>query len=93
VEKKMTEEEKMVLATFRFGIISEFVTGVKLGYGEKQRLLAEKAGRSYQIPMSKRTSIKRSTILQWIYDYKKAGHQIEGLKPKSRSDKGTYKSK
>jgi putative transposase len=91
VEKKMTEEEKMALATFKFGIISEFVTGVKLGYGEKQRLLAEKSGRSYQIPMSKRTSIKRSTLLQWIYDYKKAGHQIEGLKPKSRSDKGTYK--
>ena len=87
----MTEDEKMAQATFRFGIISEFVTGVKLGFGDKQRLLSEKAGRSYQIPMSKKDRISRSTIMQWVYSYKAAGNQIEGLKPKSRSDKGTFK--
>jgi transposase InsO family protein len=87
----MTEDEKMALATFKFGIISEFVTGVKLGFGDKQRLLAEKSERSYQIPMSKRTKISRSTIMQWVYSYRAAGNQIEGLKPKSRADKGTFK--
>jgi putative transposase len=91
LEKKMTEDEKMVLATFRFGIIAEFVTGVKLGYGEKRKLLEEKSGRTYQIPLSKRTSISRSSLTQWINDYKKAGYQIEGLRPKFRSDKGAYK--
>ena len=49
----MTKDEKMALATFRFGIIAEFVTGVRLGYGEKKKLLDEKAARTYQIPMSK----------------------------------------
>ncbi len=57
LEKIMTEDEKMALATFKFGIISEFVTGVKLGFGDKQRLLVEKSERSYQIPMSKRTKL------------------------------------
>ncbi len=87
----MTKDEKMALATFRFGIIAEFVTGVRLGYGEKKKLLDEKAARTYQIPMSKRTTISRSSLTEWINDYKKAGYQIEGLCPKSRSDKGAYK--
>jgi putative transposase len=91
LEKMMTEDEKMTLATFRFGIIAEFVTGVKLGYGEKRRLLEEKAARTYQIPLSKRTTISRSSLSEWINDYKKAGYRIEGLRPKSRSDKGAYK--
>ena len=58
----MTKDEKMALATFRFGIIAEFVTGVRLGYGEKKKLLDEKAARTYQIPMSKRTTISRSSL-------------------------------
>ncbi len=29
--------------------------------------------------------------MQWVYSYRAAGNQIEGLKPKSRADKGTFK--
>lgn len=85
------EEKKRALATFRFGLIAEFVTGVKLNYGDKSRLLNEKAARTYQIPFSKRTTIKRGTLMEWINDYKKAGFNLDGLYPKSRSDKGAYK--
>jgi hypothetical protein len=32
-------EKKLKIATFRFGLISEFVTGVRLNYGEKESLI------------------------------------------------------
>ncbi len=89
----MSENERdLEIATFRFGIISEFVTGQQLNYGEKERLITEKCSRSYKIPSSNRTVISRSTIVAWVQDYKRAGHSIKGLYPKKRKDKGTYKT-
>lgn len=86
------DEKKLKVATFRFGLISEFVTGVRLDYGEKEKLLKEKMGRSYDIPFSERAIISRSTIEKWIRDYNKSGKQIEGLYPQARSDKGTARA-
>ena len=89
----MTEDErKTKIASFRFGLISEFVTGVRLGYGEKERLLQEKVGRRYDVPFSDRNQISRATIEKWICDYKKSGYRIEGLYPQERSDKGALRS-
>lgn len=59
---------------------------------EKEKLLNEKVGRSYQIPYSNRTRLARTTIEGWILDYKNAGFRIEGLYPKTRSDKGVIKT-
>lgn len=81
-------EQKLKIATFRFGIISEFVTGVKLAYGEKEKLLKEKTKRSYDVPFSNRSVISRSTIEKWVWDYKKSGYRLEGLYPQNRNDKG-----
>lgn len=86
------DERKLKVATFRFGLISEFVTGVRLGYGEKEKLINEKLGRSYDIPFSERAKLSRSTLEKWICDYKKAAYRIEGLYPQDRSDKGTVRS-
>lgn len=89
----MTEDEKKTkIASFRFGLISEFVTGVRLGYGEKERLLKEKVDRVYAIPFSERNRISRSSIEKWTCDYKKAGYRLEGLYPRERSDKGELRS-
>lgn len=85
----MTENEKnLAIATFRFGVISEFVTGVRLNHGDKERLIKDKVGRSYDIPYSTRTAISRSAIKQWVLDYQRAGYRIEGLFPKRRIDAG-----
>lgn len=81
-------EKRLKIASFRFGLISEFVTGVRLMYGEKEKLLNEKLKRSYDIPFSNRNRLARSTVEKWIGDYKKAGYRIEGLYPQERSDKG-----
>lgn len=89
----MTENEKnLAVATFRFGIISEFVTGVRLNHGEKERLIREKVQRSYDIPFSTRSTISRSAIKQWVLDYQRAGYRIEGLFPKQRKDTGKPRS-
>ena len=81
-------DKKLRIASFRFGLIAEFVTGVRLHYGEKERLLNEKAAREYDIPFSIRNHVSRSSLEKWILDYKKAGYRIEGLYPSERSDKG-----
>lgn len=81
-------EQKLKIATFRFGIISEFVTGVKLAYGEKEKLLKQKIERSYDVPFSNRSIVSRSTIEKWVGDYKKSGYRLEGLYPQDRNDKG-----
>ncbi len=88
----LTEELALEIATFRFGIISEFVTGVRLAYGERERLLRQKTERSYQIPGSTRTTISRAAIMGWIGAYKAAGNRLDGLRPKRRSDIGGYRN-
>lgn len=87
----LAEDLALEIATFRFGVISEFVTGVRLGYGERERLLKQKTERSYTIPGSSRTTISRATIMAWINEYKTAGSRLDGLKPRRRSDAGQYR--
>ena len=89
----MTEKDKnMEIATFRFGIISDFVVGVNLQYGEKEKLLKEKSSRAYKIPYSASTRIAKSTIKKWILEYRKAGNKLEGLIPMPRKDLGLFRS-
>ena len=87
----LTEDLAMEIATFRFGVIADFVTGVRLGYGEREKLMVQKVARTYEIPGSSRTTLSRSTIISWITSYRKAGSKIDGLKPRRRSDAGAYR--
>lgn len=82
----------MRVATFRFGVIADFATGMKLAFGEKERLLTEKASRAYEIPGSPKTRISRATMLSWVTLYRQGGYKIESLCPKPRADRGTYPS-
>ena len=87
----VSEDIAMKVATFRFGVVADFVTGAKFEHGEKMRLVREKSARAWEIPLSDRTHISVSTIMMWISDYKNAGNNLDGLKPKSRKDSGSYK--
>lgn len=69
MEKKV--DMAMKIATFRFGVIGDFVTGTRFGYGEKERLLAEKVVRTYEIPGLAHTRISWASILAWIAAYRK----------------------
>jgi putative transposase len=84
----MNDEQKKQLAIFRFGVISDFVSPARLGWGERARLIQEKCARSWQIPFSQRTRLSPATLHSWIRAYEKSGQQIESLYPHSRSDRG-----
>lgn len=87
----MKEEEKTEIAKFRFGVISDFVTGVRFEHGEREKLVREKCARKYTIPYSTRTRISRGSIELWIAKYRAAGNQLSGLMPMIRVDSGTFK--
>src|SRR4030065_2016921 len=84
----MTEEQKKAVAVFRFGVISDFVNGIHLDYGESERLLAQKCARKWDIPYSGRSRIGRSTIQRWVTLYQESGGRLESLYPSGRSDGG-----
>ena len=88
----MNEEQKKQVAIFRFGVISDFVSPTRLGWGERARLLGEKCDRPWQIPFSTRTRLSPATIRSWIRAYEKSGQQLESLYPHGRSDRGQARS-
>lgn len=83
----MTEEEKQKIATFRFSVIGDLVSG-NLDSGEQERLLRQKSKRKWQIPFSNRTYISRSTMLRWITRYRQSRGDLRSLYPDDRDDRG-----
>jgi len=84
----MDEDRKRKVATFRFGVISDFVVSHPLERGERERLLREKAERQWVIPYSRRTRISVSTITTWIRRYLRSEGKLESLFPQGRGDRG-----
>jgi transposase InsO family protein len=84
----MEEEKRREIATFRFGVISDFVVSHELERGERERLLSEKTNRRWTIPYSRRTRLSRSTLLSWIRRYERSGRKLEALSPQGRGDIG-----
>lgn len=88
----MDEDLKKRIAVFRYGVIADFVGARRLSRGERNRLLQEKCGQTWQIPGSPRTHIAVSTVKEWIARYKQSGSKLESLYPQERSDRGTLRS-
>ncbi len=84
------EEQRKAVALFRYGIISDILHAPRNERGAIQRLLEEKAARSYAIPGTRRTSVAAETIRGWVKDYRRGG--FDALVPKPRSDVGQSRS-
>jgi transposase InsO family protein len=84
----MNEDEKMQVAVFRFGVISDFVTGAQMSRAEKRRLMHDKCARKWQIPLSQKTSLSIGTINRWCRLYKDSNGDLKSLQPKDRCDQG-----
>lgn len=85
----MDETLREQIALFRYGVISELVSG-PLAPGEKQRLLEVIARKAWDIPGSRRRQIGQSTAATWVKLYEAMG--FDGLKPRPRSDKGASRA-
>lgn len=81
----MTENEKNSVALFRYGIISELVTGLNR-FPNLDAYFKAKSELEWKNPEGKLVKISEKTIERWYYNYLKYGFDI--LKPKSRSDSG-----
>jgi transposase InsO family protein len=84
----MTGDEKMQVAVFRFGVISDFVIGTQMSRSEKRRLMRDKSARKWQIPFSEKTSLSMATISRWCRLYKDSNGDLKSLQPKDRCDQG-----
>ena len=83
----MQEKDREKIALFRYGIIAPILNGqVK----SKQDYLAEICSQVHQVPYRGTREYKPKTIEEWLRIYGKEG--FDGLKPKSRSDKGQARS-
>lgn len=88
----MTEKEKMVVALFRYSVISDIVNVSNLDYGKQEKIIREKCSQKWLIPNSEKTHISRSCILRWLALYRNSNNDIKSLYPKERSDKGSLRS-
>ncbi len=84
----MIEDEKMQVAVFRFGVISDFVTGTQMSRAEKRRLMRDKCARKWQIPFSQKSSLSIGTINRWCRLYKNSNGDLKSLQSQDRCDQG-----
>ena len=84
----MTEKQKMEVAVFRYGVITDFVGATRLNQWEREKLLRDKCARKWQIPCSGRTRLSRSTVLRWVRFYSEGNGKLESLCPQDRADQG-----
>ncbi len=83
----MEEKEREKVALFRYGLIAPILNGQ---VESKQEYLAEICSQVHQVPCRGAREYKTKTIEEWLRIYGKEG--FDGLKPKSRSDKGETRS-
>lgn len=81
----MTEDEKNSVALFRYGIISELITGVNK-YPTKDAYFKAKSEQEWINKNGDKVSVHEKTIERWYYNYLKYGFDV--LKPKNRNDTG-----
>lgn len=77
------------LALFRLSVLGPLINRDRLDHGELKRIIRELAQKAYAIPGSHRCYLSEKTIEAWYYRYQR-GH-IDGLTPKTRSDRGQSK--
>ncbi|MDA3834284.1 MAG: DDE-type integrase/transposase/recombinase [Spirochaetales bacterium] len=82
----MTEDEKMEVAVFRYGVINDFVNGSQITRTEKRRFIQDKCARKWRIPFSEKTRISKGTIRRWIRLYTDSHGDLKSLYPQDRSD-------
>ena len=85
----MNQVKNEGIMIFRFGVIFPLLDE-SLCYGQRSRILEELAAKEYDIPGSERKMLSKATMYSWLRLYQEKG--LEGLAPKTRSDKGGHRA-
>lgn len=80
--------ERQKIQEFRKGIVLELRD---LEPAERSRLIDELTGRTFQIPFSKKRTLSRSVIYQWLKEFMESPDQGAALLPKQRADRETFR--
>ena len=89
MDPEKQEKKSQQIMDFRYSIIAELLNPY-LNRAERRTLMRQKAARRYEIPFSQRSSLSTDCIRKWYTAFQRFGK--EGLRPKSRSDKGLCRS-
>jgi len=81
----MNEDDKQAVALFRLAVLGDLIQAA-LKPGDQERLLAERAERTWERPDHSTHKYSKRTIEAWLYAYKRDG--FDGLFPAQRRDKG-----
>ena len=74
------------IALFRLSVLGPLISREALSYGERKKLLKYLSQQTYHIPNSQRVHISHKTIEGWYYLW--LHHGVDGLEPKTRTNKG-----
>lgn len=89
MKDERTEHTEKV-ALFRYGLISDLLQPAPDDSRKLYERLKEKAGKSYCIPGSRRTSVAVETLRDWLGLYRAGG--FDALKPRPRKDIGSARA-
>lgn len=89
MKDERTEHAEKV-ALFRYGLISDLLQPAPDDARKLYERLKEKAGKSYCIPGSRRTSVAVETLRDWLGLYRTGG--FDALKPRPRKDIGSARA-
>lgn len=84
----MDENLRNELALFKFSLIAPIVNGTITG--SVKEYLEKICVKTYEIPGKGPRELSPNTIRRWLFEYRRYG--IDGLKRKSRNDKGTSRA-
>jgi len=85
--QRRDDEQAILLALFRYGVIAPLLEREDFARGEKTALVRDLAAQTHHLPGRGPVQVKERTIWAWLRSYRGGG--IEALRPRWRKDKGT----
>ena len=80
------DEQAMLMALFRYGVIGPLVDKDSHAPGEVVQLVGEIAGTTHYLPGTGAIRVSERTVYAWLGRYRRGG--VEALGPKVRKDRG-----
>ncbi len=86
---RRTIDDRLQMRAFKMGVVLPLV---HLSPGERSAMINELITKEMEIPGSQRKTLSRSTIYQWLKEFKECTDMDTLFMTKERSDKGTFPS-